>query len=158
MSTLLQRSLMALVVLILISSTSFANLKKGRIGSGQTRQFELIPPVDGVNMLSLIFDATSTDLDLALGLEDGTLIAASISPERFFETLHVGLIADRAFIVVVESFEGPETAFRLVANSAGQETLNSARAGERETLREVELNRAGTKLRESLRKLGRTKQ
>ena len=155
MRALLQRSLLILVVLMLISSTSFANLKKGRIGSGGTKQFELTPPVDGVNLLTLIYDAAASDLDLAVGLDDGTLIAASISPESFSEILQVGLVGTQSFIVVVDSFEGPETAFRVVASSAGQETLTNARKGE--TLREVEMNRAGTKLRDSLRKLHRVK-
>ena len=155
MKSLIQRSLLIVIVLMLISSTSFANLKKGKIGAGSTRQFEYIPPTDGVNLFSVIFDNAATDLDFSIELEDGTFIAASISPDSFFETLQLGLIGNRRYRLIVDSFEGPGTAFRLVANSAQQEVISSA-AGQT-GLREVELDSAGRKLRDSLRKISQLK-
>ena len=83
MKAVFYRSMMILVVLMLISSTSYANLKKGRIDAGGTKVFELDVPANGINLLSLIFDAGSTDLDLAVGFDDGTLVGASISPAKF---------------------------------------------------------------------------
>lgn len=155
MKSLIHRSLLIVVVLMLISSTSYANLKKGKIGSGSTRQFEYIPPTNGVNLLSLIFDNASTDLDLAIGLEDGTLVAVSISPDRFFETLQVGLVGNTRYIIMIESFEGPASAFRIVGNSAQQETIASAVHGD--GLREVAATSAGNRLRDSLRKVSKVK-
>jgi hypothetical protein len=149
-----KRSTVFALALMLISSTSFANLKKGKIPSGSTRQFEFIPATDGPGLLSLIYDAASTDLDLAVGLEDGTLIAASISPESFFESLQVGLVGDVRYVLVVDSFEGPTTPFRLIANSGQQETITTA-VGQ-PSLREVEMSAAGTKLRDSLRKISKS--
>ena len=155
MKSLIQRSLLIFVALMLISSTSHANLKKGKIGAGSTRQFEYIPPTNGVNLLSLIFDNVATDLDLAIGLQDGTLIAASISPDSFFETLQVGLVGNTRYIIQIESFEGPASSFRIVANSAQQEVIGT---GDAQTgLREVELDSAGRKLRDSLRKISQIK-
>jgi hypothetical protein len=154
MKSVLQRSLFIFVLLMLISSTSFANLKKGKVATGATRQFEYIPPTDGVNLFSLIFDNVSTDLDFAIGL-DGDLVGSSISPDSFFETLQLGLIGNRRYTLVIDSFEGPGTAFRLVANSAQQEVISSA--VDQNGLREVELTRDGMKLRDSLRKISKIK-
>ncbi|MCI0415729.1 hypothetical protein L0222_23390 [bacterium] len=151
-------SLLVFVVLMLISSTSFANLKKARIGSGSVKVYEFTPFTDGVTSITVIYDKAATDLDLAVGLEDGTLIAASISPDDHFETLHVGLVRDITYILVVESFEGPATSFRLIVNNGEQGTISSAgaiRSGT--TLREIESGAIGSKLEKTLRNLQKVK-
>lgn len=142
------RSILILVVLMMISSTSHANLKKGRIAPGTEKVFELIPPADGVSNLSLIFDAGATDLDLLVGLDDGTVVAASISPESFFEVLTLGLVAQTRFLVVVDHFEGPASPFRMIVNSGEQQVLR---------MNEVQANAASRKLVDALHKIQRIK-
>ena len=152
MKRFFHRSLLIFVVLMLISSTSFANLKKGKIASQATRQFEFNPAVDGVTSITVIYDKADTDLDIAVGLEDDTLIAASISPDDHFETLHVGLVRDTTYILVIDSFEGPSTNFRLIVNNGEQGTISSAGVTKQNgALREVEYNSAGLKLKKTLR-------
>jgi hypothetical protein len=153
-----QRSLLIFVALMLISSTSFANLKKGRIASQSTKQYEFIPLTDGVTSITVIYDKGATDLDIALGLEDDTLIAASISPDNHFETLHVGLVRDTTYILVVDSFEGPATSFRLIVNNGEQGTITSAGTTQQSgTLREIQSSATGSKLEKTLRNLQQLK-
>jgi hypothetical protein len=154
-----QRSLLIFVALMLISSTSFANLKKGRVASQSTKRYEFTPITDGVTSITVIYDKAGTDLDLALGLEDDTLIAASISPDNHFETLHVGLVRDTTYILVIDSFEGPTTSFRLIVNNGEQGTITSAGAIQQNgTLREIESGATGLKLEKTLRNLQKLKQ
>ncbi len=154
MKRFFHRSLLILVGLMLISSTSFANMKKGKIASDATRQFEFNPATDGVTSITVIYDKADTDLDIAVGLEDDTLIAASISPDDHFETLHVGLVRDTTYILVIDSFEGPSTAFRVVVNNGEQATIFSAGANQQTGfLREIESGSAGLKLEKTLRNL-----
>lgn len=153
------RSLLIFVALMLISSTSFANWKKSRVSSQSTKRYEFTPATDGVTSITVIYDKTDTDLDLAVGLEDDTLIAASISPDDHFETLHLGLVRDTKYILVIDSFEGPTTVFRLVVNNGEQATITSAGAAQQiGLLREIESGATGLKLEKTLRNLQQLKQ
>ena len=153
-----RRSLLIFVALMLISSNSFANLKKGRIASQGTKRYEFTPVTDGVTSITVIYDKSDTDLDLAVGLQDDTLIAASISPDNHFETLHVGLVRDTTYVLVVDSFEGPATPFRVIVNNGEQATISSAGAiQQNSTFREIESGTAGLKLEKTLRNLQKVK-
>lgn len=152
------RSLLIFVALMLISSTSFANMKKGRVASQSEKRYEFTPATDGVTSITVIYDKADTDLDLAVGLEDDTLIAASISPDNHFETLHVGLVRDTTYILVIDSFEGPTTPFRVIVNNGEQATITAAGATQQAgTLREIESGATGLKLEKSLRNLQQLK-
>ena len=155
MRSVLHRSLFILVMLMLISTTSFANLRKGKIGSGASRQFSYRPDFNGTNLLTLIYDAAATDLDLIIADSNGEIIAIGFSPESFSEILQVGLTNNDTFIVVVDSFEGPATPFRLVATNGQQQVIGAGT--ESGNLREVELNSTGKKMRDHLRKVARSK-
>ena len=153
-----QRSLLIFVALMLISSTSFANWKKSRVASEGTKRYEFTPAIDGVTSITVIYDKTDADLDLAVGLEDDTLIAASISPDDHFETLHVGLVRDTTYILVIQSFEGPATAFRVVVNNGEQATISTAGVAQQiGVLREIESGTTGLKLEKTLRNLQQLK-
>ncbi len=157
MKTLFQRSLLMVLVLLLFTSSSFANLKKGRIGPDETDILEFITSADGITTISLIFDKSSTDLDLALGLTDSTLIAASISPESNYEQLQVGLVGGITYILAINHFEGATTSYRVIVNSGEQQTIFAAGDSGNTPLRKIEPGSTGSKLKESLNRLQRIK-
>lgn len=143
---------LVLVVLLLTGSDSYANLRRGTIFSGKTKAFELITETNGFSTFALIYDRFETDLDLAVGLPDGTLIAASISQQPHLELLQTGLVALQRYIIVVDSFEGPDTVFRLVVNSSQQDTIAVPGLQQsRIRLREIELDEGARKIASQLK-------
>jgi len=145
------RSICLLVLIVMfISGTSHANMKKGSIAAKATKFFAFTNTVDGPCVSSLIYDNTTADLDTGIIFPDtGDLLCYGASSQKNFDSCTAGLPPNQ-YEVFVNSYKGSSN-FRLVVNCGGQETINAA--GQRISgteLREVEPSSRTRKVQEKL--------
>jgi hypothetical protein len=141
------------LVVMLVSGTSHANMKKGSIGAGATKTFAFTNFVDGPCTASLVFDNVTADLDTGIIFPDtGDVLCFSVSSQKNFDSCAVGLPPNQ-YEVFVSSFKGSSN-FRLVVNCAEQETISAAGQKISGTeLREVEPDARTRKLQEKLERI-----
>jgi hypothetical protein len=131
--------------LILVSSMSFANMKKGRVGGGGTKGFAFSTFSDGFCTISTIYDTASSYLGVALGLPTGDLVCAGLSSQNNFQSCSAGLPGG-TYVFIVTSIRGPSN-FRVVVNCSDQQSVVAGRTSSGGTeIREIDLDANGKKL------------
>jgi hypothetical protein len=147
-----KRILVMFFVLVICCAVADANMKKANVGSKGSKGFAFNSYTDGVCSVSVIYDKASADLNIGVGLSDGTLVAASLSPEKYIETLETGLYGFQTYLLVVVSNHGA-TSFRVVVRCTEQEDLVTAGIGSGAGLREIPDDANTKRLSDQIRKI-----
>jgi hypothetical protein len=149
-----RRVTVALIVFcLLIASSSYANLKKGSIGSGKSKEFSFSSSSDGPCTATVIYDRTSSDIDAGIAsATTGDLICFGISGQTNFESCTAGL-PPGDFVLVISSFKG-SSSFRAVVNCANQQSVTAGGVSSSPVLREIDLGMNGQRIVDQLRRVG----
>ena len=141
-----------IVICFLIASTSYANMKKGSIGSGKARQFSFSSAADGPCTATVIYDRTASDIDTAIAsAASGDLICLGISSQNNFESCTAGL-PPGDFLLVISSFKG-SSSFRAVVNCSDQQSVTAGGVSSSPVLQDSELGATGQRIADQLRKI-----
>jgi len=153
-----RRFIFMAAAMLLISSTSFANMKKGRVASEGIKYYAFTNASDGPCSVSMIYDSLSADLDVGIGEpESGDLLCIGVASQKNYDACSAGL-PPLDYIVVVQSYKGASN-FRVVVTCGDQQSLSAAGTKISGTsLREIEESSATRKIADRIKKVAAKKQ
>lgn len=118
----------AVLLSFLFASMSDAELKKGSVGAGGVKRFTFISDHTGQAQLTLIFDNSGSDIDLAAGIVSNgqaSLIGTDVSSMKNYAHVECGVVAGLPVVVLVDSYKGASP-FRLFVTTATDEGTYTA--------------------------------
>lgn len=114
------------MLLLAISISVSAEMRKGSVGAGGHKGFGFIMDNNGTATVTLIYDSPTADLDLIAAIVDENnnpiIIGLDASTQRNFAQIQFGLVSGNRVVFLVDSYKGASP-FRLFVSSAGSETV-----------------------------------